>query len=208
MPALAPQKVSDYKTARPGGRSARVVQSVLDAAACEFGEHGYDQFRMDRVAQRAEVNKTTLYRRWPTKIALLDALVRNLDTFATQLPDTGNFERDLFTMLRDFVSQARSPMQQCMCRLVFLDVDHPEVMALARRLIEERHKAMEVIAKRAKARGELPKRCNTRFITELWMAPVARKLFLFKEPVSDAFLRQVVGVVSAGARAYYSVSSR
>ena len=205
MPASSPQNSSgEDKVLRPGGRSARVVQSILEAAALEFGEHGYEQFRMDRVAQRAVINKTTLYRRWPTKIALLDALVRNLDTFPTQLPDTGGFERDLLTLLRAFVSHPRSPMQQCMCRLVFLDVDHPEVMALARQLAEERHKALEIIAKRAKARGELPKRCNTRLVTELCMAPVARKLFLFKEPVSDAFLRQVVGVVFAGARSFYA----
>ena len=181
-----------------------MVQSVLDAAALEFGEYGYEHFRMDRVAQRAEVNKTTLYRRWPTKIALLDTLIHNLDTFPRKVPDTGDFERDLLMLLRAFVSHPRSAIQRCMCRLVFLDVDHPEVMALARKLAEDRHKALEIVAKRAKARGDLPKGCNTRLVTELCLAPVARKLFLFKEPVSDTFLRHVVGLVFAGARSYYA----
>ena len=52
---------------RVGGRSERVVRDVLDASAKELARVGYAALRMDDVAAAAGVNKTTVYRRWPTK---------------------------------------------------------------------------------------------------------------------------------------------
>ena len=58
---------------RSRGRSARVVQEVLTATAEELGRSGYAALRIEDVAERAGVNKTTIYRRWPTKAALVKA---------------------------------------------------------------------------------------------------------------------------------------
>lgn len=47
---------------RPRGRP--VVDAVLDAVVAELAEHGPDGLSVERVARRAEVNRTTVYRRW------------------------------------------------------------------------------------------------------------------------------------------------
>src|SRR3954468_5657962 len=61
-----------------GGRSEQVVRRVLDAAIVELARSGYHGFRMDVVAARAAVNKTTIYRRWPNRAALVTALVERM----------------------------------------------------------------------------------------------------------------------------------
>jgi AcrR family transcriptional regulator len=48
--------------------------SVLDAARTAFAEHGADA-QMDEIARRAGVGVGTVYRHFPTKRALADALV-------------------------------------------------------------------------------------------------------------------------------------
>jgi AcrR family transcriptional regulator len=53
-------------------------ERVLEAARAVFGEHG-GEAQMDDVARRAEVGVGTVYRHFPTKEALLTALVH--DTF-------------------------------------------------------------------------------------------------------------------------------
>src|ERR671929_931002 len=53
-------------------------EKVLEAARAVFGEHG-GEAQMDDVARRAEVGVGTVYRHFPTKDALLTALVH--DTF-------------------------------------------------------------------------------------------------------------------------------
>ena len=72
---LVGSPASTGRKARLGGRSARVREAVLNAAFAELGEKGYDNFSMEAVARRSGVHKTTVYRRWPTRDALVvDAL--------------------------------------------------------------------------------------------------------------------------------------
>src|ERR1700735_2678167 len=61
---------------RVGGRSERVVEDVLAPAAKELARRGYASFRIEDVASAAGVNKTTVYRRWPTKADLVCAGIR------------------------------------------------------------------------------------------------------------------------------------
>ncbi|WP_086827139.1 TetR/AcrR family transcriptional regulator [Allokutzneria sp. NRRL B-24872] len=58
-------------TRRPGGRSARVQAAVHRAVTELVVERGADQVTIPAVAERAEVNPTTVYRRWGTIPALL-----------------------------------------------------------------------------------------------------------------------------------------
>jgi AcrR family transcriptional regulator len=61
---------------RPGGRSERVRSAVVMAALEELARGGYSSFSCESVAERAGVNKTTVYRRWGTRENLmLDAMV-------------------------------------------------------------------------------------------------------------------------------------
>ena len=53
-------------TVRAGGRSARIVARVLESTLEVLGRDGYVGLRIEDVAGRAGVNKTTIYRRWPT----------------------------------------------------------------------------------------------------------------------------------------------
>ena len=77
---------------RPGGRAERVRAAVLGAAAELLTDVGYDKMRVEDVADRAGVHKTTVYRRWPTKAALTaDAIALN-SADAVPIPDTGTIE--------------------------------------------------------------------------------------------------------------------
>jgi AcrR family transcriptional regulator len=55
---------------------------------------GYAALNMDEVAERAEVAKTTLYRRWPTKDHLAVAVAAQI-LGEVPIPDTGDLRRDL-----------------------------------------------------------------------------------------------------------------
>ena len=63
---------------RLGGRSARVVESVLHTTLEVLGQQGYAQLRIEDIAARAGVNKTTIYRRWPTRSRLVMAALTSL----------------------------------------------------------------------------------------------------------------------------------
>jgi TetR/AcrR family transcriptional regulator, regulator of autoinduction and epiphytic fitness len=54
-------------------RIERSRQVILDAALEELGKIGYGGFTIESVAARAGVGKSTIYRYWPDKLALIAA---------------------------------------------------------------------------------------------------------------------------------------
>src|SRR3954465_3611913 len=79
---------------RTGGRSARVRAAVL-AAARGPRAAGDTELTVDRIAQAAGVNKTSVYRRWTDVEGVLGDLLSEYATEAVPIPDTGNLAADL-----------------------------------------------------------------------------------------------------------------
>jgi TetR/AcrR family transcriptional regulator, mexJK operon transcriptional repressor len=96
------------RAARPGpGRptAARVVainHAILVAARQEFGAAGYEAARIETIATAAGVSKGTLYDRYPTKQALLRAVIAERVTAWSQdwEPHSGPIPEDLRQRLK------------------------------------------------------------------------------------------------------------
>jgi AcrR family transcriptional regulator len=68
---------SSASTARPMRADAqRNYQRLLDAAVAVFAERGADDVSLEEIARRAGVGIGTLYRHFPTRQALLEAVYR------------------------------------------------------------------------------------------------------------------------------------
>lgn len=84
---------------RPVDRSkdAKILAITLDALA----DRPYDQVTVDSIALQAATAKTTLYRRWPTKTALMLAAVASAGEppEAERLPDEGSVRADLIAVV-------------------------------------------------------------------------------------------------------------
>ena len=62
---------------------------------------GYAKFTMEGAAARAGTARSILYRRWPTRAALVHAAVRHhVVPLDDEVPDTGDLRQDLLTVLR------------------------------------------------------------------------------------------------------------
>jgi AcrR family transcriptional regulator len=80
---------------------------VLARTLEELVAHGIEGANVDRIARAAEVNKTSVYRRWPTKEALVAAaLERVADRLGVELPDEGSLVSELRTLGRTVASFA------------------------------------------------------------------------------------------------------
>jgi AcrR family transcriptional regulator len=81
-------------------RVERSRQVILQAALDELGEVGYGTFRIESVAARAGVGKSTIYRHWPDKLALIaDAF----ETFHVQMvpsTETGSPRERIQSLVR------------------------------------------------------------------------------------------------------------
>ncbi|CUU55160.1 DNA-binding transcriptional regulator, AcrR family [Parafrankia irregularis] len=84
-------------------RGAALEAALLDAAWAELTEHGYANFTMDAVVQRAGTSRPVLYRRWSDRHELVRAtIIRALERDEITIPDTGSLRGDILTLMRQF----------------------------------------------------------------------------------------------------------
>jgi AcrR family transcriptional regulator len=195
-PSRTPRRTAG---ARPRGRAQRVVERVLRATAQELSEVGYAALRVEAVAARAGVNKTTIYRRWPTRAQLVAAAIE-LVKLPTP-PETGSLEDDLVALLRNVVLFADSHVGAGILRVVQSERGHVELEpVLTRMRISARQRRAEVVA-RAIARGALPPDTDPTFVADIAFGYVMMRLLNFGERPTEAELRALVVTILAGVRA-------
>ena len=184
---------------RVKGRAARVVTDVLTATAEELSRVGYAALRVEDVATRSGVNKTTIYRRWPTKPELVGAALRAVWQ-SPDVPDTGSVRGDFIESLTRTAAFAMSPIGRGLTHVIQLERAHPEVEPIARGLREEFRALREQLVTRGIERGELAPETDARFVSDLVSAPIFSRLFTDGESVDGAFIESVIDVVLTGIR--------
>jgi AcrR family transcriptional regulator len=190
-----------------GGRSEQVVRRVLDAAIVELARSGYTRFRMDEVASRAAVNKTTIYRRWPDRAALITALVDRMRAPLREspLPDTGHLETDLVEAFTRRFTVGRKVDGRAWARL--LDERYrPDVEAIIGAVVAERRDEWRSMVTRSIERGELPPGTDAQLLLDLVRALVDSRSSSVR--LHAAWLTLAVRTVIAGARAGTLVRGR
>src|SRR5947208_3631304 len=90
-------------------RSEHILGTVLDV----LKDVGYDQLRMQDVADRACVGLSTIYRRWPTKQDLVRASLC-CDRAAEKFAVTGDARADVNAFLRRMAEQLSGQGAQTM----------------------------------------------------------------------------------------------
>lgn len=78
-----------------GPRSERIHQAVLDATRELLVEGGLAAASIDAIAARSGVSKVTVYKHWPSRIAVAAEAFGRMMAGALPLPDTGSAAGDL-----------------------------------------------------------------------------------------------------------------
>ena len=184
---------------RVKGRAARVVSDVLTATAEELSRVGYAALRVEDVAARSGVNKTTIYRRWPTKPELVGAALRAVWE-TPEVPDTGSLRSDFVASLSKSAAFAMSPIGRGLTRVIQVERAHPELEPIARSLREDYRALREVLVQRGIDRHEVPPDTDARFLHDMMTAPIFSRLFTDGESIEPGFIEAVVDVVLCGLR--------
>jgi AcrR family transcriptional regulator len=186
--------------ARTGGRSERVVREIIRATVRELARVGYSSLRIEDVAAQAGVNKTTVYRRWPTKADLVAAAVRTVAGLGEPLPDTGSVRDDLLELVRRALRFVNSAEGGAIARIVTIELGDPEVDRLARVMRDEMLARRMRVVERGRARGELPEGVDARLVIDAIFAPVMSRVIRFGEHVDERTITRLVDMVLTGAK--------
>ncbi|MGQ0483040.1 MAG: TetR/AcrR family transcriptional regulator [Pseudonocardia sp.] len=197
-----PRAPLDEVRERPGGRSARIREDVLQAARSEVVTHGYAGFSYRAVAQRAGVDPATVYRRWPSRPRLVADALLELAGETVPVPDTGTVAGDFEAFLVGMLTALGDPEWLRLFRA--FSAASAEVDTGAGDTIREfwdgRFRSAQVMISRAVLRGELPSSVESRVVLEQLVAPAYFRVLVSGQPIDPAFTRGCVRSALAAGR--------
>ncbi len=191
--------------ARPRSEEAR--RKALAAATELLVEKGVANLTIEEIAQRSGVAKTTIYRHWPERAALiLDTARATFEHVAT--PDTGSLRSDLESFFGGMVrADLTGTVGQLMPCLIDAAGRDPEISLLLDRIALERQQPIFAIVERAQARGELPPDLDPRVVVGTIVGPIVFRKLIWRQPIDAAYLHGCLDVAIAGLAATQPAAS-
>ncbi len=184
---------------RSAPRGAPVVRAVIRATFEELAETGYRALTIEDVARRAGVNKTTVYRRWPTKEDLVTTALLALPDEYFTMPDTGTIRGDLYEIASRTARIFRAVEGRAMMRILFFEGRLTQLTRVQAHFAARREATgMPAILNRAIARGELPVGFDQQMLGDVLLGTIMCKALSDKSLLSKAFVGKLVDVVLAG----------
>ncbi|TPQ16584.1 TetR/AcrR family transcriptional regulator [Streptomyces sporangiiformans] len=197
-------------TVRPGGRTARVRAAVLRAAGDVLAERGFAHLDLADVARRAEVGKTTVYRRWGTVTGLVADLLTDMAEQSLPRTETGAVRDDLRANAALVQRTLADPRQGALFRAVIAAAacDSRTASAL-RRFYDVRVAEWAPCVEQAVARGELPVGTDPSEVVRAVSAPLYYALLTtgVAPGPADADRAAEAAVAAAAAGVYVGLSA-
>jgi AcrR family transcriptional regulator len=186
------------------GPDPRVVLSrerVLTATLELMTETGLGGLTIDDVSKRSGVAKTTIYRHWPNRTALvIDACLRMTDG-DDEPPDTGSIEDDVQTILTNLATLLDTARwASILPSIVDAAERDPEIAEVHSRLQRWHAAPLRAALERAVLRGEIPAEADLSSIAAALLGPLYFRRWFSREPINEGFMEMIVHGVLAGVR--------
>ncbi|NJP99322.1 TetR/AcrR family transcriptional regulator [Streptomyces zingiberis] len=186
-------------TGAAGERGPRRREEIFAAVLDLLADGGYDALTVERVAEHARVNKTTIYRWWGCRENLLRDCLLHSGVLSLSAPDTGSLRGDLIALaavLRDRLREERT-RALVEAALVGAARDQP-LRELLVALLDERLVRRLPVLERAAARGELPPGFDPRPLADALAGALWVQLLLRRRPPTEEFGRSLLDLVLDG----------
>ena len=177
----------------------RKKDDILDATLTLLAEKGYEGLTIEGVAERSGVNKTTIYRWWPSKAALLGTALAEARAFDFDAPDTGSLRGDLRALLDGLAWMLTTPpAADIAVAALGAAANNPELAAAAKGFFADRFTREGPIFERARERGEIDDHADPMTIMDLLAGAVWLRVVFRQLPLDDGFTERAVNAVLDG----------
>src|SRR5580658_2768898 len=171
----------------------RVLTTTLDLLT----EDGLDELTIDDISRRSGVAKTTIYRHWPNRSALvIDACSRMTDGEEAP-PDTGSLEGDVRAILTHIAKLLATARWSSIVPSIVDAAEHDPAFADIHSQIQRRHAApLRSALERAALRGEIPSAADRDAMAAALLGPLFYRRWFSREQIDAAFLEMIVATLA------------
>lgn len=180
-------------------RDPKTQEDILRAAADTLLEEGYRGLTMERLAARAGVGKTTIYRRWKSVSELAADLLENANQ-AWPMPAAihETINEDLRQLYRNWVA-GMTGAGKIIPIFIAEAVQNPELAQLLHeKFILPRRRMAIAMIDRAKLRGEVAEATDSQSVIDLFMGRMWYRQLVTGEPVLIDDEEKVIEILMGG----------
>lgn len=186
---------------RTDPRVARSRAAILQACADLIAEEGFAGVTIEAVAARSGAAKTTIYRHWPSREALLIEAFGACSGAPAPPPDSGAARDDVRRVLGALARKLDDgDWRASLCSLVDAAGRDAELARLHAATIAERRRPLSEVLERGVRRGELPSDLDVDRTVSMLAGPLFYRAMVSREPLDEAFVADVVDRVLPAPR--------
>jgi len=174
-------------------RSVAADEAILDATLDLFADRGFEGVSIEAVAEQAGVAKSTVYRRYPTKIDLVMAAWRHCSPDAEGPIETGSIDTDLLAAahrLRAVFTQ--SAIGRAIPSALAASARFPEFAEAHHAFIADRRAPILATVEHAVAAGRLRPDTDPVLLIDLISGPIFYRALNSGGTLTDADLEAIV----------------
>jgi len=173
-------------------RVRKSKEAVLATTHQLMSEAGLGGVSIDAVSKRSGVAKTTIYRHWPSRSALLLDACSKMGA-KLEAPDTGSLKSDMTALATTMAGRLKSARWATIIPSVIDAAERdPEIASLHSRLHAGFMAPLRLVIERAQQRGELPRNQNPSYLIAAMVGPLFYRRWFSREPLDDQFIKSVV----------------
>ncbi len=195
----------DVEAHRPPGRprSAEADRAILRATVDLLADEGYGGVTMEGVAARAGVGKATVYRRWPTKSALVVDAISACRESGWQPPDTGSARDDLLAFVQGFMQHLRTSDAGRVMPALVTELARNAELAVAFRegFVQPRRARVLEAVRRGIERGEVRPDVDPELVADAVVALLMHRFLITGMAIDDGLPERILDMLWRGVAA-------
>lgn len=181
-------------------RGAALDQPVLDAAIEVLVDEGLAATSIEAVARKRGMGKSTIYRRFANREALVAAAVARYVGEHVTLPDTGSLRADLAQVLDEAVVLLQSPKAMAVAPELIAAANREQewASALRTRFVQPYQDVLAEAIERAVLRGEVGADVDAELVFDALIGAIAYRTFVTRRPLPDDYANTLISAVLDG----------
>lgn len=175
---------------RPGGRTAETSDRIGAAVVELLVQHGAEECNFTNVAAKAGVERSTLYRRYQSRWAMISQALFDHHAIDFAIEATGDFRADMTAHLRKIAASLDSTPGRAM--VVAAAMARVDRVPAGGRYWSNRRGQLQPILDAAIASGQIKPGIDPDELFAASDGPLLFRMLIAAAPIDEAFIAQVV----------------
>lgn len=193
------ESTREFKAGRPRSESSR--RAILDATRRLLTHNSVQKLSIEAIARKAGVGKTTIYRWWPSKSAVVMEAIFSQPAFMNVMPTPRNAVEGVSMQIDKLCRQLNGKNGRMVAEIIGDAQPDPEALKMfISAFLQDRYNKLSSYIEGGKQTGEFDENLDTDSAIDVILGPIFFRLISGQE-LDDAFVSDMTAMLIKALRA-------